>query len=72
MKAHHDDAFWGNDIVLLYRVCMFECISPQTFEKKSPFFLHIILEYNLGKILKKIISFHFMRLEIQIYLWKQI
>jgi hypothetical protein len=53
VKAHYDDAFWGNRIVLLSGVCMFECIPLQTFEKKSQFFLHIILEYNLGKILKK-------------------
>jgi hypothetical protein len=31
---------------------MFECIPPQTFERFT-IFLHIILEYNLGKRLKK-------------------
>jgi len=42
------------------------------FWKNFITFLHIMLEYTLGKILKKrIISFHFIKGKIGIYLWKQ-
>jgi hypothetical protein len=38
---------------------MFECIPPQTFERFSQYFLHIMLEYNLCKTLEKKL-FHFI------------
>ncbi len=34
-------------------MCMFECIPLQPFEKQFTIFLHIMLEYNLGKRLEK-------------------
>ncbi len=46
---------------------MFECIPPQTFEKISQYFLHIMLKYDLGKILEKNISFQFIMWEIEVY-----
>jgi len=41
------------------------------FWKQFTIFLHIMLKYNLSKILLKNYSFHFIKWEIEIYLWKQ-
>jgi hypothetical protein len=49
------------------RVCIFECIPPQNFWKNFTIFLHIMLEYNLGKILKNK-KFHFILSERSEYI----
>jgi hypothetical protein len=62
--------FWGVTLYYFPKVCMFECIPHQTL-KKFHTILHIVLEYNIGKILKIYSSFHFIKWEIGIYLWKR-
>jgi hypothetical protein len=39
VKAHNNDRFWGG-VTLYYfiRMCMYECISPQAFERFSQYF----------------------------------
>jgi hypothetical protein len=63
VKTHYSDLpapplpLWGVTLYYFSRMCIFECIPPQTFERFS--FVHIMLKYNLGKILEKKI-FHFI------------
>ncbi len=38
VKAHYGDPFWGVTLYYFPRVCMFESIPPQTFERISQYF----------------------------------
>ncbi len=67
MKTPYNDPLWDVTLYYFLGVCMFECIPPQTFEKISQYFLHIMLKYDLGKILEKNISFQFIMWEIEVY-----
>ncbi len=51
--AHYSDPLWGVILYYFLGVCIFECIPTQTFERISQYILHIMLKYNLGKILIK-------------------
>jgi len=44
------------------------CLSVSHLKLLKEF--HIMLEYNLGKILEKKNSFRFIKQEVGIYLWK--
>jgi hypothetical protein len=57
---HYSDPLWGVTLYYFLGVCMFECIPPQTFQKNFIIFLHIMLKYNISKILEKnyFISFY--------------
>jgi hypothetical protein len=52
VKAHYGDPCWSVTLYYFLGVCIFYCIPLQTFERISQYFLHIMLEYNLGKILE--------------------
>ncbi len=53
VKTHYNDPLWGVTFYYFPRMCMFECIPPQTW-KKFKILLHLMLEYNLSKILERI------------------
>ncbi len=38
VKAHYSDSFWGVTLYYFPRMCMFECIPLQTFERFSQYF----------------------------------
>jgi len=60
-------------IILLFKGVHAWIYPTADFWKKFITFLHIMLEYTLGKIFKKqIISFHFIKGKIGIYLWNKI
>jgi hypothetical protein len=50
--------FWGVTLYYFPRMCMFECIPLQTFERFSHYFCILY-------------SFHIIKWEIGVYLWKQ-
>jgi len=55
--TQYNDPLWAVILYYFLGVCIFECIPPQTCEilllKEFHNILHIMLEYNLGKILIK-------------------
>ncbi len=38
VKAHYNDPLHGVTLYCFPRICMFECIPPQTFERFSQYF----------------------------------
>jgi len=61
VKAHYSDPPGGVTLYYFLRICMFECIPPQTFKSISQYFC--ILWYNLGKILKYIYFISFYKVQ---------
>ncbi len=59
-------------IILLFKGVHAWIYPTSDFWKNFITFLHIMLEYTLGKIFRKeIISFHFIKGKIGIYLWNK-
>jgi hypothetical protein len=59
MKAHYGEPLWGVTLYYFLKMCMFEYITFQTFERFSQYFCI----YNLSKKIKLncFISFYKMR-----------
>jgi hypothetical protein len=57
--THYGDPPWDVTLYYFLRVCMFECVPPQAFQKNFTIFFHMMLKYNIGKILEKKL-FHFI------------
>jgi hypothetical protein len=62
----------GCHMVLLFKDVHVWMYATSKFWKNSTIFLHIMLEYDVSKILEiYIFHFLFIKLEIGIYMWKQ-
>jgi hypothetical protein len=54
-KAHYSDPLWSVTLYYFLRMCMFECIPPQTFDKFSQYYFKnnlniIFIIYNIGLV----------------------
>jgi hypothetical protein len=71
VKTHYDHPLWGH-IVLLSKDVHVWMYPTSNFWKIFTIFLHITLEYNLGKRLENKLFHSIIKWEIGIYLWKQV
>ncbi len=70
MKTHYNDPLWGVTLYYFPKVCMLSVSHLKFFKEFHNFFAYYIRIQPRKDIKNEIISFHFIKWEIIVYLWK--